>query len=448
MKKLLRLALFTSALVTALAFTGCDPNVDEPAKKQEDSERGSKEFTTLVNDDLVFTYNIYVENQDFYETRIDFILPKDENLKKDDIVKVKIKGVSNKDIENLYVYIFDNTKEAGTFLKLTDDVIVYNIKANEPFEQEVSLTIKTAPLGKGKDSHRILLTYEGTSSAIIFKDAESVKPRSEIAYKLNPDGVYIPLEEGFKIEQNKWYIVKGTIQVDEPSYGEITHIDIMETKTYEPFVEWGLINSWSGRPVSGDDYSFRKIWHVTDKAQTGKHGELYFAPHWRDGDTDVKTKTATANMKVKKIEVVEIELEEELPYYFTVDNDEVNDEGGGKILELDSPITLEAGKTYKVSGTLKIGKPEKGIITRVFLQDRKVYGCFGNWNILQDYETGLGNKEHHFSAQWTVSADQAGVHNEVQVNMRWSKGVNNESVMGSYCFFDLPEFKIEEVIED
>ena len=82
------------------------------------------------------------------------------------------------------------------------------------------------------------------------------------------------------------------------------------------------------------------------------------------------------------------------------------------------------------------GKPEKGIITRIFFQDRKVYGCFGDWNILQDKETGLGNGVHNFSAKWTVSDEQAGVHNQVQVNMRWDKEFNNnESVMGSYCFF-------------
>lgn len=95
------------------------------------------------------------------------------------------------------------------------------------------------------------------------------------------------------------------------------------------------------------------------------------------------------------------------------------------------------------------GKPEKGIITRIFFQDRKVYGCFGDWNILQDKETGLGNGVHNFSAKWTVGDEQAGVHNQVQVNMRWDKEFNNnESVMGSYYFFVLPEFKIEEVIED
>ena len=74
------------------------------------------------------------------------------------------------------------------------------------------------------------------------------------------------------------------------------------------------------------------------------------------------------------------------------------------------------------------GKPEKGIITRIFFQDRKVYGCFGDWNILQDKETGLGNGVHNFSAKWTV--------NQVGVNVYWDKnGGDNENVMGSYCFF-------------
>ena len=50
-----------------------------------------------------------------------------------------------------------------------------------------------------------------------------------------------------------------------------------------------------------------------------------------------------------------------------------------------------------------------------------MYGCFGDWNILQDTETGLGNGVHNFSAKWTVSDEQAGVHNQVQVNMRWDK---------------------------
>ena len=78
-----------------------------------------------------------------------------------------------------------------------------------------------------------------------------------------------------------------------------------------------------------------------------------------------------------------------------------------------------------------------------------MYGCFGDWNILQDKETGLGNGVHNFSAKWTVSDEQAGIHNQVGVNMRWDKEFNNnESVMGSYYFFVLPEFKIEEVIED
>ena len=95
------------------------------------------------------------------------------------------------------------------------------------------------------------------------------------------------------------------------------------------------------------------------------------------------------------------------------------------------------------------GKPEKGIITRIFFQDRNVFGCFGDWNILQDTETGLGNGVHNFSAKWTVIDEQAGVHNQVHVNMRWDKEFNNnESVMGSYCFFELTKFKIEEVIED
>lgn len=95
------------------------------------------------------------------------------------------------------------------------------------------------------------------------------------------------------------------------------------------------------------------------------------------------------------------------------------------------------------------GKPEKGIITRIFFQDRKVFGCFGNWNILQDKETGLGNKTHNFSAEWIVSNEQAGIHNQVGVNVYWDKnGGDNENVMGSYCFFELTEFKIEEVIED
>ena len=94
-------------------------------------------------------------------------------------------------------------------------------------------------------------------------------------------------------------------------------------------------------------------------------------------------------------------------------------------------------------------KTRKRIIIRIFFQDRKVFGCFGNWNILQDKETGLGNGVHNFSAKLTVSDEQAGVHNQVQVNMRWDKEFNNnESVMGSYCFFDLPKFRIEEVIED
>lgn len=81
-------------------------------------------------------------------------------------------------------------------------------------------------------------------------------------------------------------------------------------------------------------------------------------------------------------------------------------------------------------------KPEKVIITRIFFQDRKVYGCFGDWNILQDKETGLGNGVHNFSAKWIVSNEQPGVHNQVGVNVYWDKnGGDNENVMGSYCFF-------------
>ena len=64
-------------------------------------------------------------------------------------------------------------------------------------------------------------------------------------------------------------------------------------------------------------------------------------------------------------------------------------------------------------------------------------------------EQDFGNGVHNFSAKLTVIDEQAGVHNQVQVNMRWDKEFNNnESVMGSYCFFDLPKFRIEEVIED
>ena len=55
---------------------------------------------------------------------------------------------------------------------------------------------------------------------------------------------------------------------------------------------------------------------------------------------------------------------------------------------------------------------------------------------MQDTETGLGNGVHNFSAKLTVGDEQAGVHNQVGVNVYWDKnGGDNENVMGSYCFF-------------
>jgi len=90
------------------------------------------------------------------------VLPCNYQAKKDDVIKLVLKGTSNKDISNLKAVLIDNGKKENSddynWIVLSDYVVIAeSIKANEEFEYSVKIPVKTDSSASGSDYCKVVL---------------------------------------------------------------------------------------------------------------------------------------------------------------------------------------------------------------------------------------------------------------------------------------------------